>query len=201
MGAIFERHKILVSRETIEKLSIYGDLLVKWQKAINLVGPATLEELVTRHFVDSAQVFQYIDVPASKRLADMGSGAGFPGLVLAIMGVGDVHLIESDIRKSTFLREVSRETKTAVTIHDIRIEDCQVPDIDVFSARALAPLAQLLKYADKLRTAGRPAEALFMKGAQVTDELKKIDKDNQYQIFLHDSVTDAEAKIVQIRGL
>lgn len=201
IGAIFERYKIVVSRETVEKLSIYAELLLKWQKTINLVGATTLENFVTRHFIDSAQVFGYIHSPDKVRLADMGSGAGFPGMVLAIMGVKDVHLIEADIRKATFLREVSRESKTAVTVHDTRIESCRIPNIDIFTARALATLENLLGYARHLTTPGHPTEAFFLKGAKTEEEIENVKKDHILQIVTYDSVTDPEAKIVHVSNI
>ena len=147
----------------MEKLEAYEALLRKWQKAINLVGPNTLDDISERHFFDSAQMFRYIpDVDV--RLADLGSGAGFPGLVLAMLGVKDVHLVESDIRKATFLREVSRETGTPVTVHDIRIEDCKIENVDVVTARALSPLTDLLGHASRLTTPGHAFYCLFAKG-------------------------------------
>ena len=152
----FERHGFYVSRETLEKMNTYGHLLLKWQKTINLVGPTTLTDVPERHFFDSAQMFRYI-TNVDCKLADMGSGAGFPGMVLAMLGVKEVHLIESDIRKATFLREVSRETQTPVTIHDKRVEDCDIPNLDVITARALAPLSDLLVHMDRLRGEGKVA--------------------------------------------
>lgn len=201
MGALFERYQISVSRETIDKLTRYAELLAKWQKTINLVGPATLEQVVTRHFIDSAQLFKLIADPQNTRLADLGSGAGFPGLVLAIMGVKDVHLVESDIRKSTFLREVSRETKTTVTVHDVRIEDVTIRDIDLISARALAPLVDLLKHANKLKTAGRSTAALFLKGANYQEEIEKAAKKYDISPKIHASLTDMDARIIEIPSL
>ena len=104
-----------VSRETLERLRIYEALLRKWQAKINLVGPATLDDAWRRHFLDSAQLFPLL--PANAQVVvDLGSGAGFPGLVLAVMGVPTVHLIESDLRKAAFLREVARETATPAIV-------------------------------------------------------------------------------------
>ena len=122
-----------VSRETLERLTAYADLLVKWQAKINLVGPDTIPSLWRRHFLDSAQVFPLLP-QGIHRLVDMGSGAGFPGLVLAVMGVGDVHLIESDARKCAFLREAARITGTPVTVHNARIENLAPLGADVEAA-------------------------------------------------------------------
>ncbi len=196
----FERHGFYVSRETLEKFDVYGQLLLKWQKVINLVGPATLTDVPERHFFDSAQMFRYIpDVNA--KLADLGSGAGFPGLVLAMLGVKDVHLVESDVRKATFLREVSRETKTPVTIHDVRIEDCDIPNLDVITARALAPLRDLLVHMDRLTTEGHPIYGLFAKGLQHQEEVDKAKKQWEFDLEAFPSETDLSGKILRIRNL
>jgi 16S rRNA (guanine527-N7)-methyltransferase len=197
---VFKRHGIIVSRETLDKLDVYQRLLVKWQKAINLVGPATLDDIVSRHFLDSAQVIRALD-DTNVRLADMGSGAGFPGLVLAMMGVRDVHLIESDVRKATFLREVSRETSTSVTIHDRRIEDTEIADIDVFTARALAPLRDILGHIVRLATPERAFYCVLMKGMQYQEEIDKARKQWVFDVDILPSETDVSGKMLKISGL
>ena len=111
-----------VSRETLAKFDAYAELLEKWQKRINLVSGKTLPELWTRHFLDSAQLYKSLP-SGCNTLVDMGSGAGLPGLVMAIMGVPDVHMIESDSRKVAFLREAARGAGAKVTLHNERIED------------------------------------------------------------------------------
>lgn len=184
----------------MEKLGVYQTLLLKWQKAINLVSPTTLHDLPERHFFDSAQMFRYI-TDLDVRLADIGSGAGFPGLVLALLGVREVHLVESDIRKATFLREVSRETGTAVTIHDVRIEDCKIPDIDVVTARALAPLRDLLGHLSHLATPSRPVYGLFAKGLQHAEETQKARKKWDFELEVFPSETDISGKILRVRHL
>ena len=181
-------------------MNAYGQLLLKWQKAINLVGPTTLTDVPERHFFDSAQMFRYI-TNVDCKLADMGSGAGFPGMVLAILGVKEVHLIESDIRKATFLREVSRETQTPVTIHDKRVEDCTIPGLDVISARALAPLPDLLVHMDRLATGGHPVYGLFAKGLQHAEEIEKAKKRWNFEVELFPSETDLSGKILRVTGL
>jgi 16S rRNA (guanine527-N7)-methyltransferase len=196
----FERHGFYVSRETLEKFEVYGHLLLKWQKAINLVGPATLTDVPERHFFDSAQMFRYI-TNVDCKLADMGSGAGFPGMVLAMLGVKDVHLIESDVRKATFLREVSRETKTPVTVHDTRVEDTKIPDLDVITARALAPLRDLLAYAGKLATKDHPFYCVFAKGLQHQEEVDKAQKQWTFGLEIFPSETDLSGKILRIKDL
>ncbi len=110
-----------VSRETLERLTLYLELLGRWQRAINLVGPATLADPWRRHVLDSAQLLAHLPAPAGP-LVDLGSGAGFPGMVLALLGVPGVALIEADRRKAEFLRQVARATGAEVAVHAERIE-------------------------------------------------------------------------------
>jgi len=150
-----------VSRETIHRLSTYLDLLKRWQARINLVSEASLKDAWRRHFLDSAQLYPLIQ-PASARVYDIGSGAGFPGLVLAIMGLTDVHLVESDQRKSAFLREAARITTAKVQIHTQRVESLSPNDADFVTARGCAALPELLDLAKPLL---KPSGiCIFLKG-------------------------------------
>lgn len=185
-----------VSRETLARLEIYAAMLEKWQKAINLVGPATLPDLWRRHMLDSAQLFPLIPSEA-RRLADLGSGAGFPGLVLAIMGAPDVQLIESDQRKCTFLDAVARETGTRITIHRKRLEDCAGLNADVITARALAPLDKLLNYARPL--ASKSAICLFLKGQTADTELTEAKSVWYIEGEIQPSATHSDASILILR--
>jgi len=196
----FTRHGLDVSRETREKFNRYSELLLKWQKAINLVSEDTLEDLPQRHFLDSQQLIKLIP-DRNIKLADMGSGAGFPGLVLAMLGVAEVHLIESDVRKATFLREVSRETNTKVFIHDDRVEVVTIQNIDYITARALAPLKDLFVMADKLSTKNHPATCLFMKGEKAEEELLMAKKQWNFTLEKNQSITDKSGKVLKINNL
>lgn len=129
------------------ELAIYADLLRKWQARINLVGPATLGQIWWRHFGDSAQLLPFMG--DARRCVDLGSGGGFPGLVLALLlksraGV-EVILVESDSRKAAFLREVSRETHAPVSVLNRRIESPDIPTPDIVTSRALAPVPRLVE--------------------------------------------------------
>lgn len=165
-----------VSRETMERLSIYADMLTKWQRRINLVGPATIEVLWTRHFADSLELVRHAPSGA-KNWIDIGTGAGFPGMVIATCGQQkniQVNLVEANARKCAFLREVSRRIKAPVKIHNCRIEAIdsqaiQTMALDVVTARALAPLDLLLKLAQKPLECG--AVGVFPRGQDVEDEL------------------------------
>lgn len=185
-----------VSRETLDRLRIYADLLVKWQLRINLVGPDTVPILWQRHFLDSAQLFPLLPHPASP-LVDMGCGAGFPGLVLAIMGVSDVHLIESDSRKCAFLREVARLTGTSVTVHNARIEAVAPLGAQVVTARALASLEKLLNWAEPHLLPG--GHCLFLKGKGSEDELTLASKEWNITSERVPSQTDPTGTILHLK--
>jgi 16S rRNA (guanine527-N7)-methyltransferase len=157
-----------VSRETLERLTIHLELLRRWQPAINLVGQASLADPWRRHFLDSAQLAPLVPHAVTGGI-DVGSGAGFPGMVLALLGVPGLQLIESDKRKAQFLREVARETGAPVTIHAERIEHLQPWPSDVVTARALAPLPRLLQLVEPFLSSD--SVCLFLKGGTVAHEL------------------------------
>jgi 16S rRNA (guanine527-N7)-methyltransferase len=186
-----------VSRETLERLQTYLALLARWQKKINLVGPSTLADPWRRHVLDSAQLLPHI-APGST-LVDLGSGAGFPGLVLAIMAQLDVHLVESDLRKTVFLQEAARLTGTTVEIHNQRIESLPALTADVITARALAPLPLLCKLAQPLCHA--ETVCLFLKGRSAQEELTETQKQTTLQATLIASQTDSEGVLIKVRNL
>lgn len=195
-----------VSRETIARLETYAGLLKRWQKTINLVAPSTLDDIWHRHFADSAQVFEHAPA-AAINWVDLGSGAGFPGLVLAILAAergGTRHiLIESDTRKAAFLREVARETAVAVEIVAERIESAQTPDrvreINCVTARALAPLPRLLPLAAPYF--GEATVGLFLKGREVAAELEEARRSWAFQSELISSVTDRDGRLLRLSAL
>ncbi|HSK39193.1 MAG TPA: 16S rRNA (guanine(527)-N(7))-methyltransferase RsmG [Arenibaculum sp.] len=194
-----------VSRETLDRFDAYGALLRRWQPRINLVSRSTLDTLEHRHILDSAQLHPLL--PADARIvADLGSGAGFPGLVLAILGVPEVHLIESDTRKCAFLREAARITGTPVTVHNRRIEHVEPFRADVVTARALAPLTELLAYAEPFLGKGGGADGgkdgicLFLKGRQADDELTLAREHWKIQAEKIDSITDPAGIVLRIRA-
>ncbi|MCF4166819.1 16S rRNA (guanine(527)-N(7))-methyltransferase RsmG [Zavarzinia compransoris] len=189
-----------VSRETLARLAAYAALLIKWQPKINLVGPATMADLWRRHMLDSTQLLPLLpEVPPGRprRIVDLGSGAGFPGLVLSIMGAGEVHLVESDQRKCAFLREAARISGADVTIHASRIETLPPLDADVITARALAPLEKLLAWAAPHQSAH--TIHIFPKGKEAEAELTKAAAVSKLEVTRHPSRTDPAATIFRIR--
>ena len=157
-----------VSRETLSRLEAYTHLLIRWSARINLVGRDTLPDLWRRHILDSAQLRRMIP-DSAQNLIDLGSGAGFPGLVLAILGVPGVELVEADSRRSAFLREAARVTHAEVTIRPSRIQAVSPHAVDVVTARACAPLPRLLDFAQPFLAPS--TVCLFPKGERFAEEL------------------------------
>lgn len=194
-----------VSRETLDRLQIYASLLAQWQKAINLVAPSTLGDVWRRHFADSAQLVR-LAPPAARTWIDLGSGAGFPGLVAAILLAEReirprLTLIESDQRKCAFLREVARQTGVTVDILTTRIENTatqfNLHQGEIVSARALAPLTDLLRLASPYlsdRSVG-----LFLKGREAEAEVAAALESWHFEAELVPSVTDVSARVVVVR--
>lgn len=190
-----------VSRETQERLAILVAELERWQKAKNLVSNTTLSEVWTRHIADSLQLFDR--APQARRWLDLGSGGGFPGLVLGIrlaeLG-GHIDLIESNARKCAFLRHAARLTGAAVTVHAARIEDA-LPDfvgkVEVVTARALAALPLLLEWCNELLRTG--TIGIFPKGQYLDAELTEASKYWKIQASTFPSVTDPAARILVIQ--
>lgn len=189
-----------VSRETIEKLEIYANLVRKWTKRINLVAPGTVEALWERHFTDSAQLLS-LAPDSVKTWVDLGSGGGFPGAVIAMMAstTGSdlaITLIESDQRKAAFLRTVARETDTRIYVLAERAETADPSGADVVTARALAPLELLLGYVT--RHIGENGIALLPKGANASSEVELALKTWSFTCESVPSMTDNQAAILKI---
>ncbi|MFW5832668.1 MAG: 16S rRNA (guanine(527)-N(7))-methyltransferase RsmG [Pseudomonadota bacterium] len=180
---------------TVARLDAYTALLTKWQARLNLVGPKTLPELWQRHVLDSGQLYRRLP-PNTRTLVDMGSGAGFPGLVLAIMGVPDVTLIEADRRKAVFLAEAARVVEAKVEIRAERLEATAKTPVDVVTARALAPLAELLGWAGGF--IGPTTTCLFLKGGQVEHELTDAAAGWMMTVKRYPSLTHPEGTILEL---
>lgn len=190
-----------VSRETQDRLTRYVALLQDWQRRINLVSPGTLDQIWRRHIADCLQLLQL--APQGRVWADLGAGGGLPGLVLACVLVetpgARVHLIESNNKKAAFLRAVTVELALPATIHAERIETAipKLPSIDIVTARALAPLSDLVGYSNSLLKKG--TIGLFPKGRDYQTELTAALRSWHVSYQLHESLTEAEARIVELR--
>src|ERR1700709_588464 len=190
-----------VSRETEARLDRYVDLLVEWQAKTNLVAPSTLPNLWTRHISDSLQLLSL--APSATTWVDLGSGGGFPGVVLACALAetpgANIHLIERNAKKAAFLREAIRVTAASGTVHLADIGDSVdriVGPVDCVTARALAPLHQLIGFAEPL--VGKGAKALFLKGQDVEAELTEATKYWNIKPRLHSSRTSGRGWIVEL---
>ena len=183
---------------TRQRLEAYAALLVKWQARINLVAPATLPDLWSRHVLDSGQLLAHMAGHAGPVL-DLGSGAGFPGLVLAIMGRDDVTLVESDTRKAAFLREAARITDTKVAIEACRIEALRPIRAGIVTARALAPVSELLHYARPF--SDKSTLYLFLKGERAEDELTTARVRWSMSVDKAPSLSDARGVILRLEGV
>ena len=187
-----------VSRETLSRLSAYVDLLEQWNRRINLVGRNTMGDVWRRHILDAAQLYPLLP-PRTRIVVDLGSGAGIPGLILAAMGVPEVHLIESDQRKAAFLREAIRVMDLPAIIHPERIEKTPHFSADVITARALAELDDLLDLSE--RFLAPRSLCLFLKGASVEDELAAASAHWTMKIERLASRSDPTGVILKIEGL
>jgi 16S rRNA (guanine527-N7)-methyltransferase len=193
-----------VSRETANRLDCFVAVLIDWQQRMNLIAPSTMPIIWTRHIADSLQLLDI--APSARTWVDLGSGAGFPGLVIAC-ALADtlgacVHLVESNAKKAAFLREAARATGAPVVVHAMRIVDFaknSPQPLEVVTARALAPLAELLTAAYPLLKSG-PA-GIFPKGQDVEAELTEATKCWNIETSLVTSRTDSRARIVVVKSI
>jgi 16S rRNA (guanine527-N7)-methyltransferase len=191
-----------VSRETEERLAAFVALLDRWRKTTNLIANPTFASVWTRHIADSAQLIAL--APEARRWVDMGSGAGFPGLVIAIQ-LADVrgavvHCIESDGRKCAFLREAARATQAAAMIHHVRVEAIEPESlgaVDAVTARAFAPLPLALKLARPWMERG--AIAVFPRGESAREQIAALPEASVYAIEALPSLVNPKAAILRIR--
>jgi len=184
-----------VSRETFARLRLYADLLLRWNRTINLISRADEGDLWSRHLADALQLLPYVppDIPYA---IDLGSGAGLPGLVLSLATGTHFHLIEADGRKATFLREAARETGALVTVHACRIEAAAIDPAQLITARALAPLPNLLALAAPLLAPG--GVCLFPKGQNAERELTEAARTWNMRVEKFPSQIDRSGLILRI---
>lgn len=194
-----------VSRETYDKFKIYCETLIKWQKSINLISNSTLDNIWNRHILDSAQLYKYTQ-NMKGNILDFGSGAGFPGLVLAMMGNKNVNAVESDEKKCIFLKEVARLSDTKINIHNSRIEKLKFLNPELITARALAPLIKLIYYIENYMKQGDNLrkdlpKLLFLKGKNYKQELLELKKIRNFDVTVCSSMSDEYGKILNIKNI
>ncbi|MDO8883442.1 MAG: 16S rRNA (guanine(527)-N(7))-methyltransferase RsmG [Pseudotabrizicola sp.] len=202
-GATEKDLNAIVSRETLGRLLLLEALVKKWNPVINLVSAGTIPHIQQRHILDSIQIFR-LSGPNQGVWCDLGSGGGFPGLVVALLAQEDgdrfhVQLVESDGRKCTFLREAARQLGLNVTVFNSRIEDLPAISASVLSARALTSLPNLCKFASlHLDSSG---VALFPKGARYHDEVISARQHWRFDLTVHPSKTDSAAAVLEMRNI
>ena len=186
-----------VSRETFQKLEQLSALIIKWTKSINLISPNSIPEIWDRHIIDSAQIYQ-IAPPDWTNWVDLGSGGGLPALVIAILDQErrPITLIESDQRKCLFLNTAKRELDLNLVVVNRRIEMTDLGNFDVMSARALAPLSDLMTYA--VQYLSGDGKAILPKGARFQEELDLAAQDWQFDLTQHPSETSPESRILEV---
>ena len=188
-----------VSDKTLERLKAYVALLEKWQAKINLVSKDSLTDVWRRHVLDSAQLAPLIGTEP-KTIADIGTGAGFPGMVLAIIGTAEeVHLIESNERKCAFLREVNRATEAGAIIHNNRVENLQGILVDRVVSRAVASLEKLLQYANPVLK--KDGQCLLLKGKKWREELTEAQKKWIINESTVQSLSDPSGMILKLKEI
>ncbi len=191
-----------VSRESLARLEILVGVLQAWQQRINLVAPSTVGEIWQRHILDSAQLLPLLPSKLDA-IADLGSGGGFPSLVLAAIQPAKVHMFEANAKKVAFLQEALRQMKVQGQVHRVRLEQRiappAMPSVQVVTARAFAPLEELLGYAEPYFKAG--ATGLFHKGQDVDAELTQAAKSWKISALKHSSLTDSQAVILEVKEI
>ena len=188
--------KNIVSREAYKRLIEFEQLLLKWNKKINLISVKTCDSIMSRHVLDSLQLVQYLD--KNYKIVDFGSGAGFPGVILSIAGIKDVTLIESDSRKVAFLLQAAKLSDNKITIINDRIETLNNLDCDLFTSRAFSELNSILEYGHQIN---HKAKFLLHKGARYKNEVSIAQKHWLFKICVHDSITSKTGKILEISDL
>lgn len=183
------RNKYNVSRETLDRLEVYGQLLKKWQKAVNIVSRGTLESFWERHILDSLQISSYIK---GKTVLDVGSGGGFPGMVLAICTDLQITCLDSDTKKALFLEEVARLTFTKVRILTARIEDLK-EEFNTLCARGFSPLKKLVSITLKHSQYG-----VFLKGRKLNREMDEAKRYYDFEYDIFKSETDPSGNIIVV---
>jgi 16S rRNA (guanine527-N7)-methyltransferase len=186
-----------VSRETLDKLDHFASEVLRWTPAINLISKSSMYQIWQRHILDSAQIYPFGD--SFEKWVDMGSGGGFPGIVMAIMGAQNMVLVESDKRKATFLQHIARQMALPVTVVPKRMDDFPSQGANTVSARALASLTQLLDHATPHLTQG--GRAVFPKGRGANTELAEAQEKWAFDCTKMPSKTDPEAAILVIENI
>jgi 16S rRNA (guanine527-N7)-methyltransferase len=181
--------------QVISKLLIFEQLLIDWNQKINLISSSTLPNIWWRHILDSAQILELFPEKSSVML-DVGSGAGFPGLVISILGFPEVHLVESNSKKVKFLSHIVEKLSLEVIVHHSRIENLNSFDVDIITARAVAPLDKLLQLTSLF--VNEKNVQIYLKGESFNSELQKARKLWEIDVLTYKSITNTKARVLKI---
>lgn len=201
-----EKNKIFTEIENFFALNLeqknaleaYVSTLLQKNEQYNFIGKSTINQIWTRHILDCAQLIKFIQNP-QKKFADLGSGAGLPGMVLSILGLKEIHLIEKSFRKADFLRQTKSISKNRIFVHQSKLEDLTQIDFDCITSRALAPLDKLLDYCQKfLKPNGY---CLFLKGKNLTNEIDIAQNKFDFSHEIFPSLTSQEGSIIRIKNI
>jgi len=184
-----------LSNSQITSLEDFVLLLLQENQNFNFIGKSTIENIWERHILDSAQLLQFV-TNKNVKFADLGSGAGFPGVVLSILGLREIHLIEKSFRKSEFLRRAKLLSANRIFVHQAKLEELSQIEFDCIVSRALAPLDQLLEYTKKFLK--KDGYCLFLKGKNLSQEIELAKKNFQFEYELHPSLTSEESNIIKV---
>ncbi|MBU6339606.1 MAG: 16S rRNA (guanine(527)-N(7))-methyltransferase RsmG [Rickettsiales bacterium] len=195
-AALSEIKKFYDLTETqIKSLESFVLLLLSENQQFNFIGKSTVEDIWNRHILDSAQLIKFID-NKNVKFADLGTGAGFPGIVLSILGLKEIHLIEKAFRKCEFLRKAKLFSQNRIFIHQVKLEELSVKEFDCITSRALAPLDKLLSYSAKFLK--KDGYCLFLKGKNLEQELQLAKKQFNFHYETYPSLTSSESSIIKI---
>jgi 16S rRNA (guanine527-N7)-methyltransferase len=181
--------------ETFQLLTEYTDLVLKWNKSINLISKNTIDDIWTRHIKDSMQLMNYLN--KTDYVIDIGSGAGFPAIVLSILGVHNITLVESDIRKTVFLLQAAKISSNNIIVKNLRVENFK-SECDVITSRAFASLIDIFKYTQNIFVRNK---YLLMKGKNYLNEIEAAKEKWNFDIKIYDSLSSMDGKILEIKNL
>lgn len=184
-----------LTESQIKNLEDFVILLLQENQKFNFIGKSTIDEIWNRHILDSAQLIRFIE-NKNARFADFGTGAGFPGIILSILGIKEIHLVEKAFRKCDFLRKSKLLSQNRVFIHQAKLEELSVAEFDCITSRALAPLDKLLNYSTKFLK--KDGFCLFLKGKNLKQELELAKKQFSFNYELYPSLTSQEGNIIKI---
>ena len=184
-----------LSAAQIKNIEDFVLLLLQENQNFNFIGKSTIENIWERHILDSAQLMRFVSNKNAK-FADLGSGAGFPGLIMSILGLREIHLIEKSFRKADFLRRAKLFSTNRVFVHQANLEELTAMEFDCIISRALAPLDKLLEYTKKFLK--KDGYCLFLKGKNLEKEIELAKKTFQFEYELHQSLTSSESNVIKI---